>query len=101
MTTRIDLNETQATITLDGRLDTPSAHAVETEVKKVMIPEIQSVVVECTSLSYISSSGLRILITLYKYVTKVGGQLTLKAVSPAIREIFDMTGFTSIFTIVD
>lgn len=101
MNTRIEKNGNQAIAYFEGRLDTPSAPVVETEVKTLMEGDINDATIDCSQLSYISSSGLRILITLNKYFTKSGGQLTIKALSPEIKEIFDMTGFTSIFNIVD
>lgn len=102
MTTRIE-NESanKAIVYFEGRLDTPSAVTVEKEVSAVMNDTITEAVVDCSNLSYISSSGLRILITLNKHFMKTGGKLTLKALQPEIKDVFDMTGFTSIFDIVD
>lgn len=101
MTTKIEKDGNKATVVFEGRLDTPSSAAVEQEVKEVMDGIINEAVVDCTALSYISSSGLRILITLNKHFMKMGGVLTLKGLSPEIKEVFDMTGFTSIFNIID
>lgn len=101
MTTKIEKENTKAVILLDGRLDTPSAATVEKEVQAVMDGTISETLVDCTNLSYISSSGLRILITLNKHFMKMGGKLTLKGLLPEIKEVFDMTGFSSIFDIVD
>lgn len=101
MTTKIEKENTKAVILLEGRLDTPSAVTVEKEVQAVMDGTINETLVDCTNLSYISSSGLRILITLNKHFMKMGGKLTLKGLLPEIKEVFDMTGFSSIFDIVD
>lgn len=101
METIIEINGSDAVISLVGRLDTPSAPQVETEVKKATVAEVKSALVDCSQLSYISSSGLRILITLHKHFLKCGGTLTVKALSPEIKDVFDMTGFTNIFTIVE
>ncbi|MCF0196461.1 MAG: STAS domain-containing protein [Bacteroidaceae bacterium] len=101
MTTTIERENGNAIVNFIGRLDTPSAPQVETEVQQLMDGSIKDVVVNCADLSYISSSGLRILITLNKFFMKNGGSLTISKLSPEIKEVFDMTGFTSIFNIVD
>lgn len=101
METNIQINGSEAVIALVGRLDTPSAPQVETEVQKVTSSDAKSVLVDCSQLTYISSSGLRILISLHKHYLKSGGALTIKALSPEIKDVFDMTGFTNIFTIVE
>lgn len=101
MNTRIERTDSKAVVYLEGRLDTPSAPAVETSVQPIMDGTITEVTVDCTQLAYVSSSGLRILITLNKYFMKSGGKLTLKGLLPEIKDVFDMTGFTSIFDIVD
>jgi len=102
MTTNIDIQESKAVIELEGRLDTPSAPSVESEVAKVSAaPDIKECTVDCSNLTYISSSGLRILISLHKSFLKKQGSLSIKSLSPEIKEVFDMTGFSNIFTIVD
>ncbi|MCF0168575.1 MAG: STAS domain-containing protein [Bacteroidales bacterium] len=99
METTVSINGTNAVVTLSGRLDTPSAPQVENELKSLTGGEITSAVIDCENLSYISSSGLRILISLHKHFTKTGGSLTVRNLTPAIKEVFDMTGFTNIFNI--
>lgn len=101
MNTRIEINGTDAVVYLEGRLDTPSAPQVETDVKQITTGEVKTALIDFSQLTYISSSGLRILISLHKHFIKVGGSLTIKALSPEIKEVFNMTGFTSIFTIID
>ena len=102
MTTNIDIQGTSAVIGLEVRLDTPSAPAVEVEVNKVASSvDVKECTVDCSKLNYISSSGLRILISLHKSFLKKQGSLKIKSLSPEIKEVFDMPGFTSIFTIED
>lgn len=101
MTTNINIQGTNAVIELEGRLDTPSSPAVEAEVNKVSgNAEVTECAVDCSKLTYISSSGLRILISLHKSFLKKQGKLTIKNLAPEIKEVFDMTGLYSIFTIV-
>lgn len=102
MNTNINIQGASAVIELEGRLDTPSSPAVEAEVGKVSgNAEVTECTVDCSKLTYISSSGLRILISLHKSFLKKQGKLTIKSLAPEIKEVFDMTGLYSIFTIVD
>ena len=56
--------------------------------------------IDFTSLDYINSSGLRVILMAAKELKKVEGKLVLFAMKDHIKEIFDMTGFTSIISIV-
>jgi serine/threonine-protein kinase RsbW len=60
-------------------------------------PDIE---LDCMDFTYISSSGLRLLLTLQKSVLARGGKLVIKNMKPEIKEVFDMTGFSKIFTII-
>lgn len=86
--------------TLDGRLDTVSSPQVEQEMVPLMENADCTIHMECKSLAYISSSGLRLFIMLQKEVNRRGGKLIVHNLAEDIREIFDQTGFSSIFTIV-
>ena len=101
MKTTVKIEGANAVVELDGRLDTPSASATENEMKKATAPEVKSVLVDCTKLTYISSSGLRILISMHKHFLHVGGSLTIKGLAPQIKDVFDMTGFSSIFSFTE
>ena len=101
METLVNIEGKNAVVELIGRLDTPSASAVETEMRKVTAPEVKDVLIDCTKLTYISSSGLRILISLHKHFLHVSGQLTIKGLAPQIKEVFDMTCFSNIFTFAE
>lgn len=88
-------------ITLDGRLDTIQSDSFEKEIGEVLAENHLEIVIDCSGLSYISSSGLRILLTIQKRMMSSKGRLTLCSLQPAIREVFDMSGFSTIFTIVE
>jgi anti-anti-sigma factor len=88
-------------VALDGRLDTACAPDVENELRPLLEVQNKDICVDCKDLAYISSSGLRLFMSLQKACTKNSTKLTLKAMRPEIKEVFEMTGFTLIFTIVD
>lgn len=87
------------TISLSGQLDTLSSVDFEKEVTQIIQSPSLWVVLDCGELTYISSAGLRLLLTLQKGMKGKGGTLCLKKVMPEIMDIFRITGFTSILTI--
>jgi anti-sigma B factor antagonist/stage II sporulation protein AA (anti-sigma F factor antagonist) len=82
-----------------GRLDTTNVTDFEKEIAPVMAEPGEDIELDCSEFDYISSSGLRIFLMLQKRVTGAGGKLVLSNMKGEIREVFDMTGFSSIFTI--
>lgn len=81
-----------------GRLDTLTAG--EFESKLFPLTETAPVIlVDCSGMEYISSTGLRAFLLGQRKAGATGGQLLLCSLQPAIREIFDMAGFSTIFTI--
>jgi len=94
----VNINDgTQTVISISGRLDTINASDFEKAIATVIASDMKDVVIDCTQLDYISSSGLRLFLTMQKAANVKEGQLTLKGIKPEIKEIFDITGFTSIF----
>ena len=87
----------QTIITVKGRLDTVSSPAFEKAVAPVMDGDMKGIVIDCTGLDYISSSGLRIFLSLRKAAAAKDGVLMIRNMNENIREIFDMTGFTGLF----
>ena len=86
-------------LTIEGRLDTANANTFNTVLQPLLASKTPNIIVNCEGLSYISSSGLRSLITLQKSVMQHGGQLVLEAMKPEIRKIFDVTGCSGLFTV--
>ena len=86
-------------ITVQGRVDTITAGEFEAKVKGLTENEITKMIIDCTELEYISSSGLRVFLIIQKKINARGGMLKLCCMQPAIREIFDISGFSNIFKI--
>ena len=79
-------------LALVGRLDTMTAPELETEIS-AMLPTVQSLTLDMEKLDYISSAGLRVILKTQKVLEKKSG-LKITHVPEAVREVFDMTGFS-------
>ena len=97
MTIEKNLNGTELTITIAGRLDTTTAPQLEAEFKQ-SINGVEKLVLDFTALEYLSSAGLRVLLSAQKVMNKQG-EMIIKNVNDTINEIFEVTGFIDILTI--
>ena len=88
-----------AELRLEGRLDTTSAPAAQDAFLKVA-NEYAKLTLDFADLAYVSSAGLRAILTLQKQVNRTGGSLTLTNVSSAVMEVFEMTGFSGVLHII-
>jgi anti-sigma B factor antagonist/stage II sporulation protein AA (anti-sigma F factor antagonist) len=92
-------NGQETTISLSGQLDTLTSVEFEKVIQKALKDEQSHIVLNAEGLTYISSAGLRLLLTLQKGMTGKGGTLRLRNIRQEIMEIFHITGFSSILTI--
>ena len=97
MTTSIQSIDGKIIATLSGELDTAAAAEVESALQPLLESEGSDIVIDCTDLEYIASSGLRILLSILKKARASGGRVTLRNVNDLIRDVFQMTGFIDIF----
>ena len=97
MTINKTSNGTELTVALEGRLDTTTAPQLEAEMKTVL-PNVKELTFDFSKLDYISSAGLRVLLSTQKVMNKQGS-MRITNVNDTIMEIFDVTGFTDILTI--
>ncbi len=88
-------------ISIDGRIDSNNYSDFEEEVNKLFSDGETNIIIDCRGLNYISSSGLRVFLVAQKKVISLKGKLHLCNLQPAIKEIFTISGFTSIFKIFD
>jgi len=87
-------------VAVDGRLDTTNYNELEAVVNKLINEGVKDVVFDLSALEYISSSGLRVMLLTLKKTSAAGGKLILCNMKEGIREIFEISGFTTIFTIM-
>jgi len=85
------------TVILEGRLDTTTAPTLESELKS-SLDKVENLVMDLASLQYISSAGLRVLLSAQKIMNRQGSMVVRNA-SDDVKEIFDVTGFSDILTI--
>ena len=90
-------SESELTVALEGRLDTTTAPELEKELKE-SLDGVTELVIDMTALDYISSAGLRVLLSAQKTMNRQG-EMTVTGVGETIMEIFEVTGFSDILTI--
>ncbi len=99
MTTNIEKLEDKYLVTLKGELDTAAAAEVENVLQPLYNSDGKDVVIDCSELEYIASSGLRILIGILKGAKASGSKVVLKNMNEEIKSIFKLTGFIYIFEV--
>ena len=87
------------TVKLDGRLDTNTAPDFQTEMEP-LLNDISKLVLDFEKLDYISSAGLRVLLTFEQEMEEQEKTLELTHVNDIIHDVFDVTGFLDILMIV-
>lgn len=97
MTINKNQEGTKLEIALEGRLDTMTAPSLEEEVKN-SIEGITELVFDLKDLAYVSSAGLRVLLSAQKTMNKQGN-MTIKNANEEVMEIFEVTGFIDILNI--
>ena len=91
------LTNNELTIAVSGRLDTMTAPELDQEIK-LNTDSISSLVLDFANLEYVSSAGLRVLLSAQKKMS-TKGSMVICNVNETIKEIFDVTGFSEILTI--
>ena len=97
MTIDKTLNATEMTVALTGRLDTTTAPHLEAELK-TSLTGVGSLVMDFAELEYISSAGLRVLLSAQRVMNNQG-KMVIRHANETIFEVFEVTGFTDILTI--
>ena len=85
-------------VILTGRLDTTTSVELDSKMKETEIKE-NLVVLDFTNLEYISSAGLRVLLSLKKNLETNGKALEIHNINEIVKEVFNVTGFINVLTI--
>lgn len=99
MTTTIKESGNQLIAQFIGRLDTAAAVQTAEDVKPLMEAANKEIILDCSQLEYISSSGLRIFLSVRKEAATHGSKVIVRDINADIRQVFMMTGFISLFEI--
>lgn len=85
-------------VLLDGRLDTTTSVELDSKMKETEIKE-NLVVLDFTKLEYISSAGLRVLLSLKKTLESNNKKLEIHNINDIVKEVFNVTGFINVLDI--
>ena len=97
MTTKVEEIDGKLVATLVGELDTAAAAETEKALMPLLNSEGKDIIIDCTGLEYIASSGLRLLLGVLKKAQDVGSHVVLKNVNDVVKDVLELTGFVSIF----
>ena len=96
----INQQEGKTLVELKGRIDTTNADQFQQEVSPLMEGDQLDIDIDCAEMTYTSSQGLRTFLLLQKSVNARGGKMVLRNMNPMVKEVFDITGFSNIITIL-
>ena len=83
--------------TLEGRLDTVAAEQTTKDLAPLNDCTGHDIIIDCTNLEYISSSGLRLFLGLLKTAKPKGSHVYIRGINEDLRQVFAMTGFINLF----
>ncbi len=97
MTVTSEQENKKLTMHISGRLDTITAPELKKEIDEIP-PEITELVLDITDVDYVSSAGLRTLLSAHKKMSAIGS-MKITGVCDVVMEVLEMTGFSDILTI--
>ena len=86
-------------LAVSGRLDASTVNILERALLNALLSGARVIVVDMGEVTYISSSGLRVLLSSRRQARERGGDVVLCSLSPNVRDVLDMVGFTVLFSI--
>ena len=92
--------EQKTYVVLDGRVDSTNADQFQKDVAPLMEGDNLDIDIDCTNMTYTSSQGLRVFLLLQKSLMSRNGKMVLRNMNPRVKEVFDITGFSNIITII-
>lgn len=99
MITTIQETDERFMVVLSGELDTAASEETAQALQPLLESKGKEIILDCTELEYISSSGLRLLLGILKQAGSVDSRVVLKNVNEVIRDVLEISGFISIFEI--
>ena len=100
MNVTINQQDGKIFVMLDGRVDSTNADQFQQDIAPLMEGDRPDIDIDCTNMTYTSSQGLRVFLLLQKSVMARKGKMVMRNMNPLVKEVFDITGFSNIITIV-
>lgn len=88
-------------VSMEGKIDSSSSVEIEKRINVLIERGSKYLIINFSSIDYISSSGLRVMLSSLKRLRKVQGDLKLSCMQPSVRQVFNMAGFTQIFELYE
>lgn len=89
------------TIEIVGRLDTVTADEFHEKVEQITSDNTGNIVLECKNMTYVSSSGLRVLLMMARKAKAANNTIFMRGLNSSVREVMEISGFDSFFDIED
>jgi anti-sigma B factor antagonist len=86
-------------VVFEGRLDANSSNETERTLSELIAKASASFLFDLSSMEYVSSAGLRVMLVAAKRIQQKGGRLSLFGLNDNVKEVFDISGFTAVFKI--
>lgn len=99
MEVKLEKGLEETVVCIEGRVDTITAPNLEKQIEPLWEETGKTIIFDCEKMSYVSSSGLRVILATHKKVTAKGGKFILRNLADEVRTVMDLTGFSRILTI--
>lgn len=99
MTVEAKKEENKLILKIAGRIDNTTAPLLEGEIRDRLDSDTTEILMDFFLLDYISSAGLRVLLTMKKLMNKRNGKMRIKNANAVVTETFKITGFLNILTV--
>ena len=86
-------------VALPKRLDGSNAPSVQQSLERDLGADLSNVILDCSGTEFLSSAGVRVLVTLARRVKQAGGRLRACSLRPTVRQVFDFSGITTVIAI--
>ena len=100
MNVTINKQDEKTYVVLEGRIDSTNADQFQKDIAPLMEGDNPDIDLDCTDMTYTSSQGLRVFLLLQKSITSRNGKMVMRNMDPRVKEVFDITGFSNIITIL-
>lgn len=97
MNTTIEDKDGLITVVFEGVMDTLSVPEVETAIQPIFTSKTKEILIDCSRLEYVSSSGLRVFLCIALDTQSAGKHVCITGLNSLVRGVFDTTGFTNLF----